>query len=131
MNAAADSLAAVAGAGGTLALLGLKVALLLGVLGLILWGLRRLRPRLLPGASGRALEVLAALGLGPRRQALLLRVGERVLLVGVGEGGLRPLAQFRGEEARELIARSRGDERPFRQRLAEALGREDDHAPQA
>jgi flagellar biogenesis protein FliO len=55
-------------------------------------------------AGGRRLQVLEALSLGPRRQVCLLRAGEDVLCLALGEGGIRLLARFRGEAARRLLA---------------------------
>lgn len=127
MNAlAADSLAGApaAAAAAPMALLALKAALLLALFALAAWGLRRLKPRLKAGGGDRPLEVISALSLGPRRQAVLLRAGGRVLLLGLGEGGVRPLGRFDGDEAEQLIALAQGGARPFRVRMAQALGRE-------
>jgi flagellar biosynthetic protein FliP len=48
------------------------------------------------GAASRAkvLEPIGSCALGPRRHATLLRVGSRVVLVGVSDGGVRPLGEW-------------------------------------
>jgi len=125
--AAADSLAALGSAPAPgLGWLALKTALLLGLLLAALWALARWRPRLRSPGGGRPLEVLSALSLGPRRQAVLLRAGGRVLLVGLGEGGPRTLGRFSPAEAEQLIAQAQGGARPFRARMVEALGEDGD-----
>lgn len=59
-------------------------ALVLGLLALVLWGLRRLQNRGgFAGASKRQLQVIESLSLGPRQKVVLLRVGSRELVLGV------------------------------------------------
>lgn len=123
-GAAIDSLALASAPAAPLAMLAVKAALLLALFGLAAWALRRFRPRLRSAGGDRPLEVLSALSLGPRRQAVLLRAGERVLLLGLGEGGVRTLGRFSPAEAQALVARAQSGETPFRVRMAQALGRE-------
>jgi len=102
----------------------LRLLLLLVMLGGGLWVLRRLkarRPAL--GREERPMEVLSAVSLGPRRQAVLLRVSGRVWLLGLGEGGVRPLGRFSGAEADELITRAGQGPHPFQLRFMEAWRR--------
>jgi flagellar biosynthetic protein FliP len=80
---------------------------LLAGLALVL-GLVALLTRLLKGiqASGRlrpaaALEVVARTGLAPRQGVAVVRVDDRRVLVGYGEGGVRLLAELRGGEVLE------------------------------
>jgi flagellar protein FliO/FliZ len=76
------------GAGG---LLRVSVALLL-VLAAVLgtaWLARRVRG--LTAAGNGGLEILSQLPLGARERAVLIRVGDRQLLLGVGSGGVRTL----------------------------------------
>lgn len=54
-------------------------------------------------AVGRRLAIVEALAVGPRRHVCLLRVGDEVLCLGLGEGGVALLARFRGEAARRLL----------------------------
>lgn len=56
------------------------------------WLARRVRA--VGGASNPSLEVLAQLPLGTRERAVLMRVGERQLLIGVAPGNVRTLYVF-------------------------------------
>jgi flagellar biogenesis protein FliO len=122
-----DSLALAASAGPSWLSLLLRLLLLAALLGGALWLLRRLKAgqRGLPGDE-RPLEVLSAVSLGARRQAVLLRVAGRVLLLGLGEGGVRPLGTFTSAEAEELIARAGRGPHPFALRFFEARRRAGD-----
>jgi flagellar biosynthesis protein FliP len=48
------------------------------------------------------LQVVQRIGLGPRQGIALVRIGERVIAVSVGDGGVRPLMEV-DEEAREAL----------------------------
>jgi len=84
-------------------------------------------------ASAR-LDVLAQVALGARERAVLLRVGEREVLVGVATGSVRLLLELPrdaapdgtapGAEAGATAAPSQGPARPnFRDLLMRSLGR--------
>lgn len=122
----ADSLAALYAADGP-GWFSLLARLLFTVLllGAGLWVLRWLKARRPAGAvDERPMEVLSALSLGTRRQAVLLRVSGRVLLLGLGEGGISCLGRFSGEEAEALIARAGQGPNPFQLRFLDALKRQ-------
>jgi flagellar biogenesis protein FliO len=107
-----------------------RLCLTLGLLGGGLWLLRWLRSRRPLGeVDERPMEVLSALSLGTRRQAVLLRVSGRVLLLGMGEGGIHLLGRFQGPEAEELIARSGRGPHPFHRRFFEATQRAETPPP--
>lgn len=58
----------------------------------------------LPRAPG-AIEVLARTGVGPRQQVLLLKIGQRILVVGQTPTELSPLAEMaEAEEVAEILA---------------------------
>ncbi len=89
--------------------LGLRALLLLLLLGALLWGLRWLQTRRLGGVpAARRLQVLEALSLGGRRQLALVRAGERVLLLGISDHGVRQLERFGEDEARALVEGAQG-----------------------
>ncbi|MBM3324479.1 MAG: flagellar biosynthetic protein FliO [Calditrichaeota bacterium] len=83
------------------------IAVLLGVLGLILLlaylarrlGLARYRSH--PDGSG--VEILGIRSLGPRRQVVILRVGDGILLVGATDRNLTPLMEIRDPAESEKI----------------------------
>lgn len=90
--------------GAGLGLLGLRVLLVLGLLGGVLWLLKRFR--LAPGTlvpASTPLAVIAARGLGPRRQLVLVRVGRRLLVLGVSEAGIRTLQRLDEDESAEIL----------------------------
>jgi flagellar biosynthetic protein FliP len=63
----------------------------------------------LGGAGSRAdapLEVLQRSALGPRQGVALVRMGRRVVMVSMGDGGVRPLAEVVGPEADAILASS-------------------------
>ncbi|HEX3860965.1 MAG TPA: flagellar biosynthetic protein FliO [Stellaceae bacterium] len=77
--------------------------LTLGAIVLLLWGVlwfvRRLRPGALAGAlsgGGGDCVVLRSLALGPRERLLVVRVGTRHLVVGVGAASVSLLCELDG-----------------------------------
>jgi flagellar protein FliO/FliZ len=75
-------------AGGTLRVTVAMMLVLAAVLGAA-WLMRRFRG--LSGAPNSGLAVLAQVSLGTRERAVLLRVGDRQVLVGVAPGNVRTL----------------------------------------
>jgi flagellar protein FliO/FliZ len=76
------------GAGGLLRVSIALLVVLAAVLGTA-WLAKRLRGFSAAGNGG--LEILSQLPLGARERAVLIRVGDRQLLLGVGSGGVRTL----------------------------------------
>jgi len=71
------------------------IVALLVVLGAVIAAARLARRmRGLSGGTSSALEVLGQLSLGTRERAVLVRVGERQLLLGVAQGSVRTLHVF-------------------------------------
>jgi flagellar biosynthetic protein FliP len=98
-----------------------SLALTVGLLILTLRLLRRWSPRWTAGRGTVPLEVVQRLPLGPHQAVLLLRVGERVLVVASGEAGPRLLAELDGEAARRAIAAEPPGESPARRGLLARL----------
>lgn len=93
---------------------------LLAVIALILllaWFARRVN--LVPGQRS-GMQVVAVLPLGQRERAVLVQVGERQLLLGVGNGQVSLLQQF----DEPVLEPSRAGTGAFAQRLQEALRRQ-------
>ena len=57
--------------------------LVLALIPLVLWGLKRLQDIRPPGGGPRQLEVAAQLALGARERVVLVRVQHRLLVLGV------------------------------------------------
>jgi flagellar protein FliO/FliZ len=51
------------------------------------------------GRDSGLVEVISTTPLGPNRQLHLVRIGDEVILVGSGEGGITPLRKFNEDEA--------------------------------
>ncbi len=73
---------------------GLALAVVLGLILGLRWLMLRRGSGLRSGGAGGALEVLGRSALSPRHQVALVRVGRRVLVVGLGPEGLRTLSEI-------------------------------------
>lgn len=115
--------AAPAATGGSSAAIGLlqtslSLVLVLAVILGLAWLAQRLK--LTPGRRSGALSILAEVPVGPKELVVLLQVGDRQALVGVGADGVRSLALMGAVvEVPEAAPAATG----FAARLAEALGR--------
>jgi flagellar protein FliO/FliZ len=67
-------------------------ALVLGLWG-ALWGLRRMRPSS-PMWGARDCAILRSLSLGQRERLVIVRVGARQLVLGIGSGGVTLLCEL-------------------------------------
>lgn len=78
------------------------------VLGLLLGGvalLKKIAPGMGAGASGRGMEILGRTPIGPKHAAVLLRVGGRVLVLGVSGDRMQTLAELKDpEEVERLVS---------------------------
>ena len=106
---------------------------LLVVIGVI-WGLSVLLKRFVTvrGISGASdtVKVLYTLSLTPTRTLYLIRLGDRILLVGAAEGGLRTLAEIDDPAEvstvlKELEFKGNFDLNPFKDRLQSMMEAED------
>ena len=83
------------------------IAVLLGVLGLIFllaYLARRLGLSRFRGGRGETgLEIIGVRTLGPRRQVVVLKVGQTILLVGATDKSLTPLMEIRDTDEQEKI----------------------------
>jgi len=118
--AAPAQFSAPAAATGTLRVV-LALSLVLGAVFAAGWLLRRIRP--VGGARSPELEILAQLSLGTRERAVLLRVGQQQLLVGVAAGCVQVLYQLPQSlpgDAPPAALKARPD---FRELLRRSIGR--------
>lgn len=89
-----------AGAGLLRTIVGLVVVI--GVIYGVTWILKSVRKAREAQTSGTVLDSLATLPLGPNRSLHLVRAGDVVVLLGVGENGVTPIRTYHEEEARSL-----------------------------
>lgn len=66
-------------------------AFVLGLLALVLWGLRRMQHSKAFGRKDAQLQLVDTLSVGPRQKIILLRVRDQELVVGVGPHGMTAL----------------------------------------
>jgi flagellar biosynthetic protein FliP len=86
----------------------LTLGFVLGLLGIALKLLRRFAPTSSTGTRLR-MEVVQRLALGPKQGIAVIRVGERVVAVSVGEGGVNRLFELEAEELGGSAASRPGD----------------------
>jgi flagellar protein FliO/FliZ len=102
----------------------LALALVLASVYAVAWLLRRLRGGV--GGSSAQLCILSQVSLGARERAVLLRVGERHLLLGVAAGSVRLLQEITLTAAPASPGAATGtvgDKPNFRELLRRSLGR--------
>src|SRR5579885_3391132 len=75
----------------------LTLGFVLGLLGIALKLLRRFAPTSSGGTTLR-MEVVQRLALGPKQGIAVIRVGERVVAVSVGDGGVNRLFELESDE---------------------------------
>ena len=90
---AAPDAAAHGGAAGGAFEVTLALLLVVGVIAALAWFARRARGGLFRGRQSR-IQVLATQSLGVKESAVLVRVGDTDILVGVSQGSVRPLHVF-------------------------------------
>jgi flagellar protein FliO/FliZ len=89
-------------AGGGLVRTIVGLAIVIGVIYGLYWVLKQVKASREEKASGVGLKTLATLPLGQNRAMHLVRAGDEVVLVGVGEHGVTPIRTYGENEARAL-----------------------------
>jgi flagellar protein FliO/FliZ len=104
LDDAAPKAAAEHGAsnGGALVRTIVGLAVVIGVIYGLYWVLKQVKSSREAKAEGSGLETLASLPLGGNRSMHLIRAGDEVVLVGVGEAGVTPIRTYGEHEARAL-----------------------------
>jgi flagellar protein FliO/FliZ len=114
----------VAASSSTGGLLRVVFALLLVLGAVIATGRFARRVRGISGGTSSALEIVGQLSLGPRERAVLIRVGERQLLIGVAPGSVRTLHVFDDAPvARESTVAEVATAPSFKALLLKSLGK--------
>jgi len=95
------------GASGTLLRLGLGLAVVVGLIALIWYVLKRVQRSRYPALDDRSptglIDVLATTALGPSRSLHLVRVGEEIVLIGSTDHSVAPIARIGAEDAVSLV----------------------------
>jgi flagellar biosynthetic protein FliP len=82
----------------------LALAFVLLVMGVAMRFLRRFATGTMGNRGRIRMEVVQRVALGPKQGIALVRVGEQILAVSMGEGGVRPLMELSGEDRDALLA---------------------------
>jgi flagellar biosynthetic protein FliP len=87
---------------GALAGVALALGVVLALLALAMRALHRLTGAQPQGGARLALRVVQRVAVGPRQGLAVVRLGERALLVSLGDGGVRPIAELTPQECAAL-----------------------------
>ena len=82
------------------------LAFVLGLGALCIWALKRWGTMSLTSRTRVAVEVVQRIPLGPKTGLAVIRVGEKVMAVSVGEGGIRTLFELDEVDRQRVIASS-------------------------
>jgi flagellar protein FliO/FliZ len=88
--------------GGSLVRTIVGLAVVIGVIYGLYWILKQVKAAREDKALGTGLKTVATLPLGPKGAMHLIRAGDEVVLVGVGEAGVTPIRTYGEHEARAL-----------------------------
>ena len=94
--------AATGGGGGNMVRTFVGLAVVVAVIYGLYWILKQVKASREDKALGSGLKTLATLPLGPKGSMHLIRAGDEVVLVGVGEAGVTPIRTYGEHEARAL-----------------------------
>jgi flagellar protein FliO/FliZ len=112
LNTEAKQETTKAASGGGLVRTIVGLAIVIGVIYGLYWVLKQVKSAREDKTLGTGLQTLATLPLGPNRAMHLVRAGDEVVLVGVGEGGVTPIRTYGENEARALGLLVEPDEMP-------------------
>jgi flagellar biosynthetic protein FliO len=71
-----------------------SLLLVFGLMGAVLWGLRRMQSRIVQAVPGRRLQIIETAGVGARQKIALVRVDGHEMLVGVSPAQITALGQW-------------------------------------
>lgn len=71
-----------------------SLALVIALLVLLLWALRKLQGKMNGQNAGRRMQIVESLSVGPRQKVALIRVGEREVLIGISPNQINGIASW-------------------------------------
>ena len=110
---------AVGSVGGQLTQLVLGLLLVIGLIFVLAWLMRRVQ-RIGPG-NGQVIELVGSRALGPRDRLVLVQVGEEQILLGLTPGRITPLHVLKHPVS---VAQTEAATPEFAQRLMELMGKD-------
>jgi flagellar protein FliO/FliZ len=82
----------------------LSLVLVFGLMGLLLWALRRMQGKLQTAAGAhRQMQVIETLGMGPRQKVVLMQVDGQRVLVGISAQSMQTLGQWPAPSAQHNV----------------------------
>ena len=81
----------------------IALTVVIGLIFVLRFGLRRVFPGAVPQRSTRAMQVLCRFTISPRQHLLLVQVGKRLIVVGDGGAQLNPLCEITSQDEVEAI----------------------------
>ena len=94
------------GAGGTLLRLGLGLVVVVGLIALVWYVMKRIQRARYPALDERGpslIDVVATTSLGPNRALHLVKVGEEIVLIGATDHSVNVVTRIGAEDAAELV----------------------------
>ncbi len=71
-----------------------SLILVFGLMGAVLWGLRRMQGRIAQAVPGRRLQIIESTGVGARQKLALVRVDDHEVLLGISPTQISALGQW-------------------------------------
>jgi len=111
-----------------------KTFISLAIVLVFIWGISVLFKKFITvrglATTSESLKILYTLSLTPTRTLYLVRLGDRILLIGSGDGGMRTLSEITDPEEvsaiiREIEYKGNFDLNPFRDRLQTLIGEDE------
>ena len=99
-GAADDAIVEPLSFGGAALQMVFALAIVLALLLLLYWLMRRFNPSQIMGGAGGSLKIWGRLSVGPRKNVVLVEAGRKILVLGVGDKEMTLLGQI--EDADEI-----------------------------
>ena len=87
----------------------LALALVLALIMATVWLVKKLNPGMVRTGSSGTIRILSATYLGPKKGLYLIKVLDRVILVGMTENSVQPITEFSGDEEAVRLLESEAD----------------------
>lgn len=81
-----------------------SLALVFGLLGGLLWALKKMQHRLQGASPNRKMALIESLSLAPRQKIALIQIGEQQLVVGITPTSITPLMMVAADGAVQVSA---------------------------
>jgi flagellar protein FliO/FliZ len=83
-----------------------SLVLVFGLLGGLLWALKKMQTRLQGAGPNRKMALIESLSLAPRQKIALIQIGEQQLVVGITPTSITPLMKVAADGAVQIPAQA-------------------------